>query len=276
MSETSANSLKPKTLQRRLFDVGERFFPLWALRWELQGFDRNYRKAIREADGPSAKRDLEQEAQFMVQEITGAIDEIRTHRALRQAADEFIDCGPLTTEEDWVEGSFGNRFLNEKALAAINRSVRDAKRAKWEFRVKVIGGVIGILTGLVGAAKVSSQYCGRNRPVRAHAERTTADKAIRKERTSRYGYHQDASSVPCLYAWVFDSPFNPFPYLCPIHTHAPSRCLPVRGTPHFSQGRITGGRPPARTLRAACIFRAAFDVSFRANLFILALFAQDE
>jgi hypothetical protein len=151
MSETPAK-LRPKTLRRRLLAIGERLFPLWTLRWELRQFDRTYRKAIREAEGRSAKRDLEEQAQFEVQEITGEIDEIRTHRALRQAANEFIDCGPLMTEDDWVQGSFGNRFLNEKALAAINRSVRDAKRAKWEFRVKIIGGVIGTLTGLVGAA----------------------------------------------------------------------------------------------------------------------------
>ena len=151
MTETPGK-LPAKTVRRRLLAVGERLFPLRTLRWELRQFDRTYRKAIREAEGASAKRDLEEQAQFEVQEITGAIDEIRSHRALRQAADEFIDCGSLMTEDDWVHGSFGNRFLKEKTLAAVNRSVRDAKRAKWEFRIKVIGGVIGTLTGLVGAA----------------------------------------------------------------------------------------------------------------------------
>ena len=41
--------------------LGERFFPLWTLRWELRQFNRAYRKAIREANSLSAKRELEAE-----------------------------------------------------------------------------------------------------------------------------------------------------------------------------------------------------------------------
>jgi hypothetical protein len=59
MSETPAT--KPRSLRRRLYAVGERFFPLWTLRWELRQFNRVYRKAIREANSLSAKRELEAE-----------------------------------------------------------------------------------------------------------------------------------------------------------------------------------------------------------------------
>jgi hypothetical protein len=148
MSETPAT--KPGSLRRRLYAVGERFFPLWTLRWELRQFNRAYRKAIREANSLSAKRELETEEHALSQEIIGPIKEIRTRRVLRQAEDEFIDYRSFTTDDDWVQGQFGHMYLSEKALAAINRSVRDAKRAKVEFWVKVIGAVIGTLTGLIG------------------------------------------------------------------------------------------------------------------------------
>src|ERR1017187_6355658 len=117
MSETPSN-LRPKSFKRHLLDVGERCFPLWTLRWELRQFNSTYRKAIREASGLGAKRDLEEEEYYLSEEYTGAIQEIRTRRVLRQAENEFIDYRSLTTADDWVEGKFGHRYLTERALAA--------------------------------------------------------------------------------------------------------------------------------------------------------------
>jgi hypothetical protein len=82
MSEAPAKS-QPRGLSRRVVAVAERLFPLWTLRWRLRRFNRAYDKAIREANSPSSKDNLESEAYGLSEEFTGPVREIRTRRVLR-------------------------------------------------------------------------------------------------------------------------------------------------------------------------------------------------
>jgi hypothetical protein len=55
-----------------------------------------------------------------------------------------------TSNLEWESDQYANHWLSDGAQSKLNRLVVEEKRKNWEFRLKVVGGVVGALTGLAG------------------------------------------------------------------------------------------------------------------------------
>ncbi len=80
-------------------------------------------------------------------EYWGALAEHRTNQLLERARQMYI----VPEGIEWITDGYANRYLDDASLSKLNKLVVEETRKTWEFRLKVIGGVIGVLTGLVGA-----------------------------------------------------------------------------------------------------------------------------
>jgi hypothetical protein len=50
----------------------------------------------------------------------------------------------------WERDQYANHWLDDASQAKLNRIVVEEARKTWEFRLKIIGGIVGALTGLAG------------------------------------------------------------------------------------------------------------------------------
>jgi hypothetical protein len=110
--------------------------------------------AAKKADNPSAKREeiLQQEHE----ELTFIDDEIgieESQRLCRQAAHYRI---PVPRgQDDWEESRiFGGRFLSRSGALKLRTDLRAEQKARWDYwqtRISLLGSVIGIIGGIMGA-----------------------------------------------------------------------------------------------------------------------------
>jgi hypothetical protein len=141
-----------KKLRKRILDFGRAWFPSWTCRCQLRKLAAVYRRLIKEVGDDKKHRDnLIAEWQFESEEYLDEIAGIQSRRLVKEAQKELVDVFAVVKDNEWTQGRFGETFLKARALARLNKAVSEAKRAKWEFRLKVISGIAGVLTGLVGS-----------------------------------------------------------------------------------------------------------------------------
>jgi len=81
--------------------------------------------------------------EFAASEYWGAIDELESEKLARLALKYYIPLDGL----EWGRDQFGNKYLAGDR-SKLYRAIRDEQHGIWEFRLKIIGA----LTGLIGTA----------------------------------------------------------------------------------------------------------------------------
>jgi len=94
----------------------------------------------------NARNNIASQRYYEASEYWGALAEYRTHRLLERARRLYI----LPGEGKWETDGYANRYLDDDSLAKVYQLVVEANRKTWDFRLKVVGVVIGSLTGLIG------------------------------------------------------------------------------------------------------------------------------
>jgi hypothetical protein len=84
-------------------------------------------------------------------DITVQLERMKTQKARSKAEKFGIEVPPIDEDgENWAEVAFtGRKFLNEKALARINREVTTRRFAYWKQWVEVIVPVLSLLISLI-------------------------------------------------------------------------------------------------------------------------------
>ena len=112
-------------------------------------FDDDLARAGKSAE---ARMQIEQQRAFEADEYWDELRELRSMRLMRQGRRLHIHVGDVK----WAWGSYGNRYLDYESEVRLYRAVRDERRGIWEFRIKVLTaltGLIGVVIGLVAFLK---------------------------------------------------------------------------------------------------------------------------
>jgi hypothetical protein len=121
--------------------------PAWAMRQQAAVVERAFDIDIAKAKSLEEREVVASQRYFESSEYWGALAELRTNKLLDRARKHYL----IPEGMEWTTDGFANRYLDNASLSNLNKLVVEETRKHWEFRLKVIGGVIAVLTGLVGA-----------------------------------------------------------------------------------------------------------------------------
>jgi hypothetical protein len=132
----------------RVLDRVRRIFPEWAIRRQAGVIERAFASDLKKAKNNHVEREnIISQLQFEVSEYTDALSSRRSARLIKKAQRLYIPFDDL----EWVSGNFGHRYLDGKSESRLSKIVLEESRKALEFRLKIAGGIISLLTGLVGA-----------------------------------------------------------------------------------------------------------------------------
>lgn len=80
-----------------------------------------------------------------------AINGIKTDSLVKQAEKFYLAVPDKSDENKWTRDATDSLVLTPEAMRELGAAIRRARRESFEWWVKVVGGAIGIVTGLVGA-----------------------------------------------------------------------------------------------------------------------------
>ena len=95
---------------------------------------------------------IEQQRTFEADEYWEELRELRSMKLIRQSRRFHIHVGDVK----WGWGNYGNRYLDYESEVRLFRAVREERRGIWEFRIKVLTvltGLIGTIIGLIAFLK---------------------------------------------------------------------------------------------------------------------------
>lgn len=132
---------------------------LWKLRRDLRKSDRQYYRTLRQSG--KKEEDITGErwyADWMFANISADAEERKLiSDELEHQAQQLYLPTPLWDDDESWDSDHGNpptRYLTPKAMTELRASIRKERmerRAVIEWWFKVVGGAVGILTGLIGA-----------------------------------------------------------------------------------------------------------------------------
>jgi arginyl-tRNA synthetase len=127
-----------------LLNYFQEVLPKWTLRQKALVIEHAFSSELSNAKDGEARHYILQQRDFEASECWNALAEIRSRELVRQAQKLYI----ATDDLEWETDSYANRYLLNATQAKLRRAIVDERRKIWEFRLKVIGA----LTGLLGAA----------------------------------------------------------------------------------------------------------------------------
>ena|SRR5437867_1707038 len=130
----------------RLLNCFRRIFPEWTMRRQALVIEHAFDSDLAKEKNYAARVDLTHQRDHEASEYWGALAEFRSRQLVNEAQKVYI---PLDGME-WETDQYANRYLDSQSQSKLSKLVVEETRKTWEFRLKVIGGVIGALTGLVG------------------------------------------------------------------------------------------------------------------------------
>lgn len=127
-------------------------FPVWYNNRQLIFLHREFERDRKRAKTKEEKEGLWHREQFEASDYCGDRETILTRRLLAKARKFYLSLEdlPIPSNQDthWEEGHFGQRYLTSRSYAALQRAIWQARKEHWDFWLKIIGAV----TGLVGTA----------------------------------------------------------------------------------------------------------------------------
>jgi hypothetical protein len=131
----------------RLWGYLSRIAPQTVMKRQARAIERAFDADLAKEKDWQERSNLMNQREYEASEYWNALADFRSHRLVLRAQKYYLDTGELK----WRTDQYANRFLDDAAQAKLNRVIIEERRKKWEFRIKAVGGVLGTLTGLVGA-----------------------------------------------------------------------------------------------------------------------------
>jgi len=137
----------------RLLHHVRRVFPEWATERQAlvieHAFDPELSEAAR-AKNWDAEQAIAQRRDFEASEYWHRLAELRSHKLVRRARKLHLPVDGVK----WVTGNYANRYLDSASEEQLFRAIREEERKNWEFRIKVIGALTGLIGTLIGLVSV--------------------------------------------------------------------------------------------------------------------------
>jgi len=129
-----------------------KLFPEWAIERQAIVIEHAFDADLAATKDAEARQALEAQQDAESKEYWDELAELQSHKLIRRANKLHIPLDGLI----WHKGIYNNRYLDPKVRIRLHNAIREEKRKTWEFRMKVIGaltGLIGTIIGLVAILK---------------------------------------------------------------------------------------------------------------------------
>jgi hypothetical protein len=130
----------------RLLNHLRYIFPVWTSQRQALVIERAFDSDLAQAKGWEERQAIAASRDSEAREFWNAAAAFRSRQLVNRAQKLYIDTSSL----EWEEDQYANHWLKNAAQAKLNHVVVEETRKTWEFRLKLIGGFIGALTGLAG------------------------------------------------------------------------------------------------------------------------------
>lgn len=142
---------RPKTVPQkiRVLNRIRGIFPQWTLQRQARLIEHTFDAEVAEA---KANKDWEalqiigSQCHGESAEYWDALADLRSQRLEKKASAR----GVSTEGVEWETGVYGNRYLSQASETKLRRALIEERRRDWEFRLKVIGALTGLVGTLIG------------------------------------------------------------------------------------------------------------------------------
>lgn len=137
----------------RLLNRVRRVFPKWAIERQAlvieHAFDSELSQASKAKDS-EAQQSILQQRYFEASEYWNQLEELRSRKLVSRAQKLHISLEGLK----WDTDQYANHYLDSTSQVQLHRAIREESRKVWEFRIKVIGALTGLIGTLIGLVAV--------------------------------------------------------------------------------------------------------------------------
>jgi len=142
---------RPKTVPEKLRVLSHfrGVFPEWTLQRKARVIERAFDAEVAEA---KAKKDfyslqvISHRCRDETEEYTDAIEELCSRRLMKKAIKLMVNLEGL----EWETGRYEHHYLTHASQAKLWRAIVEESRKTWEFRLKIIGALTGLVGALIG------------------------------------------------------------------------------------------------------------------------------
>ncbi len=130
----------------RLLNYFREICPAWVLTRQARIIERAFASDLMKAKDWVARESIARQCESEASEYWEALAELRSRRLINRAHRLYVS----TEGVEWITGNYAHRYLDNQSQTRLHKLVIEENRKTWEFRLKIIGATIGVLTGLVG------------------------------------------------------------------------------------------------------------------------------
>lgn len=97
-----------------------------------------------------ARQSIVMQRDFEAGECWNALAALRSRRLVDRAQKLYVSLDGLK----WDTDQYANRFLDNPSEAKLYRAIREEQRRTWDFRIKVIGALTGLIGTIIGLVAI--------------------------------------------------------------------------------------------------------------------------
>jgi hypothetical protein len=137
------------TKMRLLIRLGK-IAPEWSLKWQASVIEHAFDSELAAAKGAEARESVVMQRDLEAGEYWNALAALRSRRLVDRAQKLYVPLDGLK----WDTDQYANRFLDNPSEAKLYRAIREEKRRAWDFRIKVIGALTGLIGTVIGLVAI--------------------------------------------------------------------------------------------------------------------------
>ena len=125
-------------------------FPEWAIRLQARVVYAAFDDELAQARDGEAREHVRSQRAFETSEYWDELRTLRSDRLIKQAHELYVSTEGLI----WITGNFGHKYLDGPSESELKRAVRDQKHKIWEFRIKILTALTGLIGTIIGLVSI--------------------------------------------------------------------------------------------------------------------------
>jgi len=135
----------------RLLNRVRKVFPMWAVKQQALVIERAFDADLEKAKGDAeARQSIIVQRDFETGEYWDQLAALRSRKLTEYAEKLYITVDDLKWERD----QYANYYLDKPSQSKLYRSIVEERRKIWDFRIKVIGALTGLIGTIIGLVAI--------------------------------------------------------------------------------------------------------------------------
>jgi hypothetical protein len=124
--------------------------PEWSLKRQALVIEHAFDSDLAVAKDTEARESVVMQRDFEAGEYWNALAALRSRRLVDRAQKLYVPLDGLK----WDTDQYANRFLDNPSEGKLYRAIREEQRRTWDFRIKVIGALTGLIGTIIGLVAI--------------------------------------------------------------------------------------------------------------------------